>query len=156
MTLASDSGQTDASPYHCQGDLGGAAWVAWRVKDTTRFNGPIGDLLTRRDGDRAVIRMQPHAGLANVANNLHGGAVMTVIDIALFAGARVLGVQSATSGVTVDLSVQFVGAAETDKPVDTIVQITRETGRLLFLRGTVEQAGSAVASFIGIIRKPTS
>ena len=156
MTLASDSGQTDASLYHCQGDPGSADWVAWIAGDKTRFNGQFGDLLTRRDGDRAVVRMHPHPGLANFANNLHGGAVMTVVDIALFTGARVLGARSAPRGVTVDLNVQFVGAADIGKPVDTIVQISRETGRLLFLRGTVEQAGNIVASFIGIVRKPTS
>ena len=149
-------GEADASLYRCQGDPGSAAWVSWNIENKTRFNGQFGELLTRRDGDRAVVRMHPHPGLANVTNNLHGGAVMTFIDIALVVGARVLGVQSAPEGVTVDLNVQFVAGADIANPVDTILQITRETGRLLFLRGTAEQAGAAVASFIGIVRKPPS
>ena len=69
-------------------------------------------------------------------------------------GAQVLGVTAAARGLTVELDVQVVGGADLDRPVDATVQITRETGRFLFVRGTVEQGGDMAASFMGILRKP--
>jgi acyl-coenzyme A thioesterase PaaI-like protein len=145
----------DAALFRCEADPASPAWVRWSLDDKTRFNGQFGDFQTRRDGDRAIVRMQPHAALGNMSGNVHGGAVMTFIDMAMFVGAEVLGVK-ALRGVTVDLNVQFVGGGDLVRPIDTVIQITRETGRLLFIRGTVEQAGDMVASYIGILRKPSA
>lgn len=130
--------------------------MSWRAADKSRFNGQFGDLQTRRDVDTVIVRCQPHHGLGNNTGKIHGGAVMTFIDIAMFIGARALGVDSAPTGLTVDCNVQFAGAADLDRPIDALVQITRETGRLLFVRGTVEQAGDMIASYIGILRKPSA
>ena len=140
--------------YECDADPVSSDWVTWRIEDKSRFNAQFGDLQTRRDGDSAVVRMQPHYALGNMSGRVHGGAVMTFIDMAMFIGAQVLGVTAAARGLTVDLDVQFVGGADLDRPVDATVQITRETGRLLFVRGTVEQGGDMAASFMGILRKP--
>ena len=78
---------------------------------------------------------------------------MTCVDVAMFVGAKTLGVDAVANGLTVDLHVQFVGGADLERPVDAVVRITRETGRLLFVQGTVEQAEQMIASFIGILRK---
>jgi acyl-coenzyme A thioesterase PaaI-like protein len=146
---------TDAL-YRCHGDPGSSDWVRWSVDNRSRFNGQFGDLLSRRDGNTAIIRLQPHIGLGNVAGSIHGGAVMTFVDIAMFLGTKVLGRWSAASGgLTVDCNVQFVGGADLERPVDALVQITRETGRFMFVRGTVEQADDMISSFLGILRKPS-
>lgn len=143
--------------YRCDGDPHGSDWVRWSAANKTLFNGQYGDLLTKRDGERAILRMQPHLGLSNVSGNLHGGAVMGFIDLAMFLGCIVLGSwSSARGGQTVDCNVQFVGGADLERPVDAIIEITRETGRFLFVRGTLEQAGDTVSSFMGILRKPSS
>ncbi len=142
--------------YLCQGDPGSTEWVRWAAENKSRFNGQFGDLLTRRDGDRAILRMQPHMGLSNVSGNMHGGAVMTFIDLAMFLGCSVLGGWPSTSGgQTVDCNVQFVGGADLERPIDATVEITRQTGRFLFVRGTLEQAGDMISSFMGILRKPS-
>ena len=147
--------RADDALYHCDGDPGSTIWVRWAVENRSRFNGQFGDLLTRRDGERAILRMQPHLGLGNVSGNMHGGAVMTFIDLAMFLGCSVQGTWStARGGQTVDCNVQFVGGADLERPLDAIVEITRETGRFLFVRGTLEQGGDMVSSFMGILRKP--
>ncbi len=143
----------DAALYRCDGDPVSSSWVSWRTGNKARVNAQFGDLQTRRDGDSAIVRFQPHYALGNIAGNVHGGAVMTFVDMAMFIGAQVLGINSAARGLTVDLNVQFVGGADIERPVDATVLITRETGRFLFLRGTVDQAGDMIASYIGILRK---
>ncbi|KRB86691.1 thioesterase [Sphingomonas sp. Root710] len=127
-------------------------WTRWRVTDDARFNGVVGDLAVRRDGDRAVIRMQPQARHSNLIDTVHGGALLTLIDNALFIGPRFLG-DVGMGGATVDLSTQFTAPANLDQPIDLTLEIMRETRRMLFMRGTLEQGDTMVASFMGIVRK---
>lgn len=153
MTTDHDPGpEGHERPYRPDADPQGAGWVSWQP-NPSYFNSVFGTLRSLRDGDRAIVRMQPHAGLGNMLSAVHGGAVMAYVDVAMFIGARILGSQSALLGVTVDCSVQFAGRSDLVRPLDAIVQLTRETGRLLFMRGTVEQDGDMVASFIGVLRK---
>lgn len=55
--------------------------------------------------------------------------------------------------MTLDLNSHFVGAGKVGQPLDAEVEIIRETGRLMFLRGLVVQAGETVCAFTGTIRK---
>ena len=66
----------------------------------------------------------------------------------------VLGADAAGS-VTLDCECRFIGAGAVGKPLDAVTEILRETGRLIFLRGLVEQDGVLVASYSGTIRKPS-
>ncbi len=157
MTEDAGSGRegADAALFRPDGDPEGPGWVSWRTGSMSRFASHLGEMRTLRDGNRAIVRIQPHEGLANVANKVHGGAVMTLIDVGMFIGARALGRGAGRAAVTLDCNVQFVGPADLDRPLDAIVEVTRETGRLLFLRGTVEQGDDMIASYVGILRKPT-
>ena len=75
--------------------------------------------------------------------------------VALFAAARMHGIIEAGTAVTLDLSVQFIGAGRVGEPLDLVLEILRETGRLIFMRGIAEQEGGAVvAAFSGTVRKP--
>src|SRR3546814_7231924 len=76
---------------------------------------------------------------SNLSGALHGGAIMGFIDIAFFAAARTLNLIDAPTALTVDASVQFIGAGNVEEPLDAVVELLRETGRLVFLRGIVEQ-----------------
>ena len=143
--------ETDLYRFEPHPDLPG--WMRWCVKDKTRFNAVPGDLAVRQEGERVVIRMQPCAEHSNFGDMVHGGALMTLIDNALFIAPRAVGNLPAISGVTVDLSTQFVGAADLVRPIDLTLEILRETGRMMFMRGIVAQGDDMVASFMGIIRK---
>ena len=65
------------------------------------------------------------------------------------------GLIEAGAAVTLDLSVQFIGAGVIGKPLEAEVELLKETGRLLFMRGIVSQGDERVAAFSGTIRKPT-
>ena len=130
-------------------------WQSWRLSDPTRFNALMGKMLVRRDGELARVRMFPEHRHTNLQDNVHGGVTLAFIDIALFAGSRMFGLIEAGTAVTVDLSVQFIGAGRVDVPLEAEVELLRETRRLLFLRGLVTQGDEKVAAFSGTIRKPT-
>jgi hypothetical protein len=42
-----------------------------------------------------------------------------------------------------------------NEPLEAEVELLKETGRLLFMRGIVSQGESRIAAFSGTIRKPT-
>ena len=130
-------------------------WMTWEATDPGLYNGLFGRMLVRAHDGGAIVRMTPERRHANLQDMVHGGALLGFIDVALFAASHVLGVLTAGTAVTIDLSTQFVGAGRLGAPLDAEVELLRETGRLLFLRGLVVQAGSTVASFSGTIRKPS-
>ncbi len=133
-------------------------WYRWDLTDPTRFNSQaMGDLLIRSEGeDSARLRMMPERRHSNLLDGVHGGVTLSLIDIALFATVQtVLNVNGAGS-VTLDVECRFIGAATTGKPLDAVTQVLRETGRMAFMRGLVEQEGSLIASYSGTIRKPSA
>jgi uncharacterized protein (TIGR00369 family) len=128
-------------------------WWTWDVADRDRFNAALGKLLVRAEGPgRARCRMFPEKYHSNLGNVVHGGAMMTFIDMAFFAGGRLAGADVAFA-VTLDCQVQFLAAAELGVPMDAEVEVLRETGRLVFLRGRVLQGETCAAAFSGTLRK---
>ncbi|WP_374134705.1 PaaI family thioesterase [Sphingomonas sp.] len=136
-------------------------WMTWELADSTRFNSLFGPFLLRVEHGTARVRMTPRHLHSNLSGKMHGGALMSFVDMAIFAAARGFGLIEAGTAVTLDFSAQFIGRAELDEPVEARVELLRETGRLLFLRGLVVQpdgaAGDApVLSFAATIRKPSA
>ena len=130
-------------------------WMTWALSDPTRFNSFLGPFLLKVEGGVARVRMTPRHEHSNLQDNLHGGALLGFIDVALFAASRGFGLIEAGTAVTLDLSVQFIGAGRVGDVVEAQVELLRETGRLLFLRGLVVQGAATIAGFSGTIRKPT-
>jgi uncharacterized protein (TIGR00369 family) len=96
--------------------------------------------------------MFPDKSHSNLGDMVHGGAILTFIDIAFFAGGRRAGANVAHA-VTLDCSVQFVSKGRLGIPLDAEVELLRETGRLAFFRGRVVQEDEIVAAFSGTLRK---
>lgn len=150
------------APAHFDGTVRDDGWIDWNLKDATRFNGFIEPLCVRREAPtpdgrpQARVRMHPGHKHSNLGNAVHGAVTLALIDVALFAAAHQFGSLNAGFSVTLDLSTQFVGGGRIDEPMDAVVELVRETGRLVFLRGMVVQGpGDAhiVAAFSGTIRK---
>ena len=128
-------------------------WFTWDVAGPERFNNSIGPLLVRRGEDgRGWCRMFPAQPHSNLGNKVHGGALMTFVDMALYAGGAMAGANVAMA-VTLDCSVQFLDAGELGEPLDAEVELLRETGRLVFVRGRLLQGERLVASFSASLRK---
>ena len=131
-------------------------WFTWQLLDETRFNTfMFRKLIVRTDADgKARLRMFPERHHTNLKGVLHGGTVLSLIDVGLFACSRMLGIIEAGTAVTLDLSTQFIGGGLADRPCDAVTELLKETRRLVFLRGIVEQEGELIAAFSGTIRKP--
>ena len=131
-------------------------WRSWGPSDPTRFNTLLGPMLYRVDGGIVRVRITPEHRHSNVQDTVHGGALLGFIDVALFAAARGFGVIEAGTAVTLDLNTQFIAAGRVGEPIEAQVELLKETGRLLFLRGLVVQgdAETKIAAFSGTIRKP--
>ena len=129
-------------------------WMRWGFKDPTRYNAFLGEMMVRAHDRRAFVRMTPERQHSNLADRMHGGALLGFIDVALFAAARSFGLISAGTAVTLDLNTHFIGGGRLGEAVEAQVELLRETGRLLFLRGLVVQGSDTVAEFSGTIRKP--
>jgi uncharacterized protein (TIGR00369 family) len=147
-----------ASAIIYQPDAEHPGWHVWDVADQTRFNTVvIGRLIVRQEDERGVrLRMlEVDRRHSNLQGNLHGGVTMSLIDIALFATIHIAAGGDALTTVTLDLHNQFIGSGVIGEPLDVVCEVVRETGRLVFLRGTVEQSHGLVAAFMGTLRKPT-
>ena len=140
-------------------------WISWDLKDATRFNAFIEPLTVRLESPtpdgrpRARVRMVPERKHSNLGDNVHGAVTLALVDIALFAASHQFGSLNAGHSVTLDLSTQFVGAGRVGEPLDAVVELVRETGRLIFLRGLVVQGADdshIVLSFAGTIRKAST
>ena len=128
-------------------------WWTWDLPEGDRFNSSLGRLLVRSEGPgRARCRMFPGVAQSNLGNIVHGGAILTFIDMAMFAGGYAAGGDIGPS-VTLDLSAQFLAAATLGVPLDSTVEILRESKRMAVMRGLVEQEGATVAAWSGTLRK---
>ncbi|HUG46489.1 MAG TPA: hypothetical protein VMK31_08295, partial [Sphingomicrobium sp.] len=64
-------------------------WYSWGDFPENSFAAATGRLLFRPDGPgRGICRMFPTTSHQNMGGSLHGGAVMSFIDMSLFAGGR--------------------------------------------------------------------
>ncbi len=130
-------------------------WWTWEVDGPERYNNSIAPLLVRRDDDGlGWCRMFPELRHSNLGGMVHGGALMTFVDMALFAGGAMAGAK-VMRAVTLDCAVQFLAPGRLGVPLDAEVELMSETGRLAIFRGRVIQEGALVAAFTGTLRKIT-
>ncbi len=131
-------------------------WYTWNVIDETRFNHAVmGPMMLRIEQDKCRVRMSPERKHSNLQDMIHGAVTLSLIDISMFAGMRTLTDNEGARAVTLELSTQFIGAGRMDAPLDAVVEVLRETGRTIFMRGHVEQGDHLVAAYSGLVRKAT-
>lgn len=143
--------------FLCTPDPEHPGWLHWRIADSTRFNEAVlGKQLARAEGpSHCRVRLIPRDPLhTNSAGRVHGAITLSLIDCSLFTAAYLLRGLDAGRAVTLDLTTQFIGAGDATRPLDSVVEVLRETTRLVFLRGLVMQDDDLVASYTATVRKP--
>ncbi len=144
-----------ATAFVYEDDPDAPGWKRWWLPAPNRFNAFLGPISVKVEDGIARVRMVPEERHSNLRGHVHGGALLGFIDVALFAAGRGFGVLGAGTAATLDLSVQFIAGGDLARPLEARVELLRETGRLLFLRGLVVQDDETVASFSGTVRKPS-
>ncbi len=112
-----------------------SGWYSWGEFPRGSFAAQTGKLLFRPDGERqARTRMFPTEMHLNLGGSIHGGAVMSFIDMSLFAGGHCAGMV----------------------PLDAVVRLVGQTrGGHVFLSGHCEQEGQPTHSFTGTLKRVT-
>jgi uncharacterized protein (TIGR00369 family) len=129
-------------------------WLVRGASDDNRFLDVYGDMAVRVESDgRARLRLTPAMRHCNALGTVHGGFLLALVDHALFIGPGALGIEGAASGVTLDVSTQFLAPVLPDQPIDVLIEVLRDTYRMTFMRGTIEQNDVAALAFSGTIRK---
>ena len=128
-------------------------WYHWPGIPAASFAGQTGVMLFRPEGDGARMRMFPTAKHLNNGGSIHGGAVMSFIDMALFAGMRCAGISDGHF-VTLDCATHFIARGKIDVPLDAVVRLVGQTkGGHVFLQGHCEQDGEPTHSFTGTLKR---
>lgn len=129
-------------------------WYVRPATDNGRFIDIFGIMRVRIEHEgKARLRVDTGPRHRNLNEAVHGGFVLALVDQALFAGPAALGIEAAVGGVTIETATQFFGPLVAGRPVDAVVEVLRETGRMVFIRGLIEQDGVAAVSFSGTIKK---
>ena len=129
-------------------------WFSWGDFPQGSFAAATGKLLFKPDGEgRARCRMMPTEAMLNHGGSIHGGAVMSFVDMALFAGGRCAGMEEGHY-VTLDCSVHFIDRGRAGVALEAAVNLVKQTpGGHVFLIGTCEQDGEPTHSFSGTLKR---
>ena len=128
-------------------------WLSWGDFPRGSFAAATGRLLFKPDGPgRAVVRIFPDESHMNMGGSIHGGAVMSFIDMSMFAGGLCAGMERAHY-VTLDLTTHFLARGQPGQPLDCHVELVRQTRGHAFLQGVVRQGGEACYSFSGTLKR---
>jgi uncharacterized protein (TIGR00369 family) len=128
-----------------------AGWHCWSARDP--FEALTGPYYSRLVEGAPVCAMRLESRHMNGLGGLHGGAMMTFADFALFAlSSRPRG---GVPAVTVNLSGDFLGSARVGERVEARGEVTKAGTSLVFVRGlvTAEAERRPVLSFTGVIKK---
>jgi acyl-coenzyme A thioesterase PaaI-like protein len=118
------------------------------------YNVGYGRMLARAEGKSiARVRIATGPARANVLGSVHGGFLLAFLDQALFVGQGAIGGVTPGNAVTLNIATQFVSPGRIGAPLDCVVEMVRETGRLVFLRGTLEQGDNLVMTYQATMRK---
>ena len=128
-------------------------WYSWGDFPRSSFAAATGRLLFKPDGPgRGICRMFPTEDHMNMGGSIHGGAVMSFIDMSMFAGGLCAGMERAHY-VTLHLSTHFLARGQAGAPLDSHVELVKQTRGHAFLQGLVKQNGETCYSFHGTLKK---
>lgn len=128
-------------------------WFSWGDFPEGSFAAATGRLLFRPDGPgRGRCRMFPTERHQNMGGSLHGGSVMSFIDMALFAGGRCAGMAEGHY-VTLDVTTHFLARGRPGVPLEARVELVRQTRSHVFLQGVVTQDDEPCYSFTGTLKR---
>jgi acyl-coenzyme A thioesterase PaaI-like protein len=132
-------------------------WKAWHARPEGRFVDGLGDVYYRDEpfagGPGILTAIETARRHANGLGFLHGGFLMAFVDVTMFATIRHM--LNTQAGVTLQCSTDFIGAGAIGKPLEGRGHIVKETGKMIWVAGTLTQDDGAhlVCQWHGLLRK---
>jgi uncharacterized protein (TIGR00369 family) len=125
-------------------------WLSWS-KGSDPFETAIGPFCFRGEGADLRCAFQPQPSHLNGGGTIHGGALMSFADFALFAIAhREL---SGAKAVTVAFNCEFLAPGGLGAPIEATGEVLRATRSLIFIRGLMTQGTTTLLAFSGTLKK---
>ena len=148
----------DEAHFLLEPDPENPGWLRYELSEPERYNlGVLGTLLVRREDEKTCrIRLRPREIHLNSTGRIHGGIILGLIDVALFPAMYLVCGTPVSGSMTIDVQNQFISAGDGSRPLDAVIEVLRETGRMGFLRGLMLQDDDIVSSFTATIRKPNT
>ena len=126
-----------------------AGWSVWQPGDP--FEDHAGPFYSREDERGLVCGFMPGDRNRNGFGAVHGGALMTFADFALF---RIpAGMAEGFHGVTMTFAAEFLAPAMTGTMLTARGEVMRAGRSIVFVRGVIAQADAPVLSFSGSIKR---
>lgn len=130
-----------------------AGWMTWGGGQDP-FETLLGPFCYKVEEDgRIRAAFQPQRHHLNGGNALHGGALMSFADFALFAIAHHSLIPAGQHAVTLSFNSEFLSAGGIDAPVEAVGEVMKETGSVIFVQGRLVQAGRPLLAFSGVLKK---
>jgi uncharacterized protein (TIGR00369 family) len=127
-----------------------AGWSQWRGTDP--FEDHAGPFYAKVEDGQTICGFMPGAQHRNGGGNIHGGALMTYADFALFMLARDAEGEG-IHGVTVTMNVEFIDGAVPGRLLTARGGPIRTGKSLAFVRGTIFDEDRPVLAFSGTIKR---
>lgn len=124
-------------------------WEKWEGVDP--FEDHCGPMFFKKTDGKYMCRLLLDTKHMNGQGNVHGGALMTFADYALFVLAR--DELEGIGAVTVSFNCDFVGPASIGDMLEATGEVIHETGRMLFVRGLITLGETNLLNFSGVLRK---
>jgi len=127
-------------------------WAGWERSESDPFELYAGPFYTRRDAaGRWVCAFRAEKKHMNGGGFMHGGALATFADYAIFMFARDQLVGSGS--VTASLNTEFLDGAQEGDLLEATGEVTRAGGSMVFVRGIARVGERPVLNFSAIIKK---
>ncbi|GJL92342.1 PaaI family thioesterase [Hyphococcus sp.] len=124
----------------------------WTIQShANTFSGRAGPFYFRKEDERAGVGFFAEPHHANMGGVIHGGALLTLADVALWdICRREIGV---FKGVTVTLNSEFVGAGPIGGFIEATGEMVKSGRKLMFARGLITADGAPLMSFSGTLKR---
>lgn len=124
-------------------------WV--RQSHPQTFSSHAGPFYFREDGPVPGVGFFSEPHHANLGGVIHGGALMTLADMALF--DIFFRAEGQSKAVTVTMNAEFIGPGPIGEFIEASGEVIRAGKSLVFVRGLVSAKGAPLLSFSGTLKR---
>jgi uncharacterized protein (TIGR00369 family) len=125
-------------------------WMTWG-RGADPYETVLGPFCFRENEGRIRAAFQPRREHLNGGGAIHGGALMSFADFALFAIAH--NALRGAHAVTLTCNSEFLSPGGLDAVVEADGEVLRDARSLIFVRGLISQASRPLLAFSGTLKK---
>jgi len=128
-----------------------AGWMTWS-RGADPYETLLGPFCFQMIDERVRCAFEPKPHHLNGGGKIHGGALMSFADFALFCFAH-KALANGVRAVTLSCNSEFISAGDCDSWIEAEGDVLRDTRSIIFARGLISQRGRPVLAFSGALKK---